>query len=51
MTLCDHCGKEATGEYWLEYEAVKGDGGQQWYALLCDSCAKPIIELLEKKPA
>jgi ribosome-binding protein aMBF1 (putative translation factor) len=48
MTPCNLCGKEAAGSYWL----LKAASSKVWEGKeldLCDSCAKPIIELLEKK--
>lgn len=54
VTPCDHCGKEAAHHVWIEVEHFVGDeilGYDAYNADLCDDCAKPIIELLEKKSA
>lgn len=49
QTLCDKCGKEATYQFHVR---ISSDG-EKWrslravYDYRCDSCAKPVIELLE----
>lgn len=50
MTACDNCPKEATwvGTIWLRRIRSRRPG-KEAYPNLCDSCAAPIIELLEVK--
>lgn len=53
QVICDKCGKEAaTQTLFVEVEHYAESHYDDYEACLCDSCAKPVIELLkEGKPA
>lgn len=53
--ICDKCGKEAALKRWtLTRRSTSFFATDQeviWQKDLCDSCAKPVIELLESPPS